>query len=454
MSASTPAGSGRRKLMAPDPKLANFDPGNEQFWEEHGARLARRTLIITTYNLLLAFAVWFVVSAMISRLGKIGFDFTTSQMYWLVAMPGLAAGTLRLVHMFLTPIVGTRCVVTVSTAMLLIPLFGWYFAIQDASTPYWVFGLLAFLAGLGGGNFSSFMPSTSLFFPKRKLGTALAIQAGVGNFGVSLVQFLTPIVIGVAMLGGSQSFQKNPETPAKEIYLQNAVLIWIPLVIIGSVLAFVYLRRVPVQASVREQLDIFRERHTYTMTSLYLMTFGAFSGLAAAFPLLIEKRFGDFAGAPDPLTYAFLGPLVGSAMRVVAGPLSDRIGGARLTQVAGIGMAISAGIAATLMSPDSLDDFTPFVIAMVGIFFFAGIGNASTFKQIPMLFETRKAAGVVGWTAAIAAYGPFLVSVLISFAVSMSGSPAAFFVGLSIFCLANVALNWWFFARRGAPNPC
>lgn len=453
MSASAPHVSGSATVREPL-DLTNFDPENDAFWEATGERLARRTLVVTTFNLLLAFAVWFVVSAMISRLGKIGFQFTTAQTYWLVAMPGLAAGTLRLVHMFLTPIFGTRRVVSIATATLLIPLAGWYFAIQNTSTPYWVFVVLAFLAGLGGGNFSSFMPSTSLFYPKRKLGTALAIQAGIGNFGVSLVQFLTPMVIGVAMLGTTQEFHKKPGLPATEIHLQNAVLIWIPLVIIGAVLAATLLRSVPVKANMREQMDIFRERHTYTLTSLYLMTFGAFSGLAAAFPILIEKRFGGFDGAPDPLAYAFLGPLVGSVMRVIAGPLSDRIGGARLTAISGVGMAVCAAITATLVTPESVDDFTPFVLAMCGIFFFAGIGNASTFKQIPMLFSPRKAAGVVGWTAAIAAYGPFLVSVLISLAVSASGSPAAFFIGLAVFCAANVVLNWWFFARRGAPNPC
>jgi len=117
-------------------------------------------------------------------------------------MPGLAGGSLRLIHMFLVPIYGTRHVISLSTLSLLIPLVGWFYAVQNPETPYWVLMLLAFLAGLGGGNFSSFMPSTSMFFPKRLQGTALAIQAGVGNFGVSVVQFVTPWVIGFALLGG------------------------------------------------------------------------------------------------------------------------------------------------------------------------------------------------------------------------------------------------------------
>jgi NNP family nitrate/nitrite transporter-like MFS transporter len=362
-------------------------------------------------------------------------------------MPGLAGGTFRLIHMFLTPIYGTRHVVSISTALLIFPLVGWWFAVQNPDTPYIVLLGLAFLAGLGGGNFSSFMPSTSLFYPKRDQGTALGVQAGVGNFGVSLVQFLTPWVIGFALVGSAVNAKGD-------LYLQNAVVIWMPLVILLAIVAWLRLRSIPVRADMRQQMDIFREKHTWTMTSLYMMTFGSFAGFAAAFPVLIKNEFGDFADAPDPLTYAFIGPLVGSAMRIIAGPISDKVGGAKVTQVAAVGLIVSTIFTALYVAPDSRSDFTPFVLGMVGMFFFAGIGNASTFKQIPSLFPPLKAAGVIGWTAAIAAYGPFLVSVLISFSNAQTGDPAAFFFALVVFYLFNLVLNWWFFARRNAPDPC
>jgi len=425
--------------------LKEWEPENEEFWTTRGKSIARRTLVITTANLMVAFAVWFVVSAIISRLEKAGFDLSKSELYWLVAMPGLAGGTFRLMHMFLTPIYGTRHIVSISTALLMLPLAGWFFAVQDPDTPYWILLGLAFLAGLGGGNFSSFMPSTSLFFPKRDQGTALGIQAGLGNFGVSLVQFLTPWVIGFSMVGSAVNAKGD-------LYLQNAVLIWMPAVILLSILAWFGLRSIPVRANMREQMDIFREKHTYTMTSLYMMTFGTFAGFAAAFPVLIKNEFGDFGH--DPLTYAFIGPLVGSLMRIVAGPISDRLGGARVTQVSAIGLIIFTTLTSFYVAGESPDDFKPFVLCMVGMFFFAGIGNASTFKQIPSLFPTLKAAGVIGWTAAIAAYGPFLFSVLIAFSTSQSGDPQAFFYGLIAFYVFNLILNWWFFARRNAPDPC
>ena len=99
--------------------------------------------------------------------------------------------------------------------------------------------------------------------------------AGIGNFGVSLVQFLTPWVIGFAMVGSAVNAKGD-------LYLQNALVIWMPPVILLSIIAWFGLRSIPVRANMREQMDIFSEKHTYTMTSLYIMTFGSFSGFCTS----------------------------------------------------------------------------------------------------------------------------------------------------------------------------
>ncbi len=436
--------------------LIRWEPENEAFWKQIGKRLAWRTLMITTACLIMAFITWFVVSALVVRLPAVGFQLTTGQLFWLAAMPGLAGGSLRLVHMFLTPIWGTRAVVGWSTLSLLVPLIGWFFAVQNPATPFWMLMLLAFLAGLGGGNFSSFMPSTSLFFPKRLQGTALAIQAGVGNFGVSVVQFITPWIIGFSLLGtlgGEPLTFTRPDGTTSPIWLQNATAIYVPLVAVFGILALIMLRSVPVRANFREQFDIFRSPHTWSMTSLYIMTFGGFSGLSATFPLLIRTIFGGLPGAPDPLAWAFYGPLVGSVFRVLAGPVSDKYGGAIVTHIAGIGMTACA-IAVTFFTSRDIANFPLFVALMLGLFFFAGVGNASTFKQMPMLFPPRQAGGVIGFTAAVAAYGPLLFGMLFGWSFAATKSPNAVFYGLAIFFALNVALNWWLYARRGARNPC
>jgi NNP family nitrate/nitrite transporter-like MFS transporter len=437
-------------------ELTQWTPEDDGFWRQSGKRIAWVTLTITTFNLMLAFATWFMVSAIVVRLEGIGFPYSTTQLFWLTAMPGLAGGTFRVLHMFLVPIFGTRSTIAFATLSLLVPCIGLGFAVQNPTTPFAIMLLLAFLAGLGGGNFSSFMPSTSLFFPKRLQGTALGIQAGVGNLGVSIVQFLVPWVIGAGILGSIAGGTQTLTTPTGsiEIFLQNAAWLWNPLVVIGAVAAWFLLRDVPVHASFAQQLDIFKEKHNWVMTSLYIMTFGSFSGFAAIFPLLIKKLYGGFENGPDALTYAFLGPLVGSVARIGFGPISDRFGGARVTQISGIGMLLCALGVTYFTEPTSLGQFPGFLACMLGLFLFSGIGNASTFKQIPAIFPPRQAGGVIGWTAAIAAYGPFLFSVLILWVFEATGKPTCFFYSIAVFYVVNLGLNWWYYARTGAERPC
>lgn len=423
---------------------------------ETGFRIAWRTLWITTFCLILSFATWFMVSVLAVRLQGVGFNLDKQQLFWIVSMPGLAGGTLRIIHTFLIPVAGTRHTIAFSTILLLLPCIGWAWAVQNPETSYGTFLALGFLAGLGGGNFSSFMPSTSLFFPRRLQGTALGIQAGVGNFGVSVAQFLIPWVIGLAMFaslaGTPQSFTKDGKTT--QIFLQNGALIWAPFIVAAALFAWFGLKSVPTaKASFKQQTDIFKNKHTWLMTSLYIMTFGSFSGFSAAFPLMIKELYSGFPGGPDPLKYAFLGPLVGAASRVLFGPISDKLGGAKVTQVSGIGLLLCAVAVTRYVQPTGMGQFGPFLWLMLGIFFFSGVGNASTFKQMPMIFEARQAGGVIGWTSAIAAYGPFIFSVLIG--ASIKGSwTAAFFYGAAAFYLLNLAINAYFYGRKGAEKPC
>ncbi len=429
--------------------LDSWSPEDLDTWD---SGRAWKTLWVTTFNLTLAFATWFLVSALAPKLNNIGYDLGKSQLYWLVAMPGLAGGTLRLIWTFLPPILGTRKLVTITSALLVLPAIGWGLAVQNPDTPYAVLMFLAALAGIGGGAFSGFMPSTSYFFPKAKQGTALGVQAGIGNFGVSLVQFVVPWIVGLSIIGASQRFIDAKKGVDKEVWYQNAGYIWVPFIIIGVILAWTLLRSVPVQArGVKDQFDIFSNKHTWLMTVLYVITFGTFSGLAAQFGLLIKNLFGaDTFGAAgvDAAKYVFWGALVGSAARIIAGPIADRLGGARVTLLSTLGIAVTAAFTATTVRPESADEFRMFFWGMIAIFFFTGVGNASTFKQMPMIFAPRQAGGVIGWTAAIAAYGPFFFGVLLA-----SVAPGAFFVGLAVVALIGTAITWHFYAKPGAEMP-
>ncbi len=439
--------------------LKQWEPDKPEFWQATGSKIAWRTLTITTIALVVSFATWFMMSAVVVRIPQIGFKFDTMQLFWLAAMPGLAGGTFRIINTFLIPIYGTRHVITVTTFLKLIPCVGIGLAVMNSATPFWVFVMLALLAGLGGGDFSSYMPSTRLFFPNRLQGTALGIQAGIGNFGVSLAQFITPWIIGFAMFGAlagdSQTMVSRGKT--QEIWLQNAALWYVPFLLVIGTVAWIFLRSVPIKASFKEQRDIFRIKHTWFCTITYMMTFGTFSGLSAAFPLLIKTLYGSFPGAPDPLTYAFLGPLVGSLARILFGPVADKVGGAILTTITGIVLIIGtlAMVFTGVLTPTSLDQFPTFVAIMLVLFFFTGIGNAATFRQYPIIFSDspRQGAGVIGWTAAIAAYGPFLFSTLIGVAITQTGSPVIFFFGAVAFYIVATSVNWWYYTRPGCEKP-
>ena len=451
--------------------LSNWDPENTESWD---SRLAWRTLTVTTFALTMAFSTWFLASAFAPILTNLGFEVSKSQLYWLAAMPGLAGGSLRLIWMFLPPVMGTRRLVTFTTALLLLPLMGWAFAIQNNDTPYWVLMALAFLAGIGGGAFSGFMPSTSYFFPRRLQGTALGLQAGIGNFGVSLVQFLTPIIVGVGLIGASQTFTDPARGTTKDVWYQNAALVYVPLVLVITVVAWTMLKSVPVTANFRQQLDIFRNQDTWWMTYLYVMTFGTFAGLSAQFGLLLKNLYGAGNTAivetmadgstqvlisgysvPNPVKYVWLGPLIGAGARVVFSPLTDRMGGAIWTLISGLGLIGSISFTVTTLSPDPAAgadalqaDFTRFLIGMLAIFLFAGIGNASTFKQMPMIFERRQAGGVIGWTAAIAAFGPFFFGAILA-----ASNPELFYAIGIAYAVGGVAITWVRYARPGAPRP-
>lgn len=427
--------------------LESWDPNNEKDWN---SKLAWKTLWVSTYALTLGFITWFLVSALAPKLNNLGFDLSKKELYWLAAMPGLAGGALRLIWMFLPPILGTRRLITYSTSLLILPLIGWSFAVRTPTTPYIALLLLAFFSGIGGGVFSGFMPSTSYFFPKSKQGVALGIQAGIGNFGVSIVQFVTPIVVASALFGSTfgaqQHFVDEAKKIDKSVWYQNAGLIWIPFVLLASLISWKLLKSVPIKArGVRDQLDIFNNKHTWIMTFLYFMTFGTFSGFAAQFGLLTKNLFSAFENAPDPVKYAFIGPLVGSAARVLSGPIADRIGGGILTAFSGVGIAGSAYYTSLQLSPQSSQDFPSFFWGMMAIFFFAGVGNASTFKQVPMIFAPRQAGGVLGWTGAIAAFGPFIFGVMLALV-----EPKSFFIFVTLFAIIGALCAWWYYARGKA----
>lgn len=302
-------------------KIQDWNPEDSHFWETKGKKIARKNLFISVFALILAFIVWQIWSVVAVRLNDVGFNLTKNELFTLAALPGLVGATFRLVYTFMPGLVGGKRWTVISTSVLLIPAIGIGFAVQNPETPYSVLVLLAALCGLGGGCLSSSTATLNPFFPKKEKGTANGINVGIGNLGVSVVQFVTPIVIGVGfigiMTGGAQVLPDGTE-----IFLQNAAFVWVIPIILAVLLTIFKMDTLPnTKQSVREQLSILKYKHTWIMTWLYVMCFGSFIGYSAAFPLLIRSEFPEV----DAVKFAFLGPLVGASIRPFGGWLSDKV---------------------------------------------------------------------------------------------------------------------------------
>lgn len=460
--------------------ITGWNPEDAQSWAASGQAVARRNLWLSIPALTLAFAVWMVWSVVVVNLPAVGFKYSTNQLFWLAALPALCGATLRIFYSFAVPIFGGRRWTAISTASLLLPALGIGFAVQDTSTSYEVMVVLALLCGLGGGNFASSMANINFFFPKAQKGYALGMNAGLGNLGVSIVQFVVPLVITAGVFG---ALGGEPATTAKgAIWLQNAGFIWVPFIAISAVAAWFGMNDLAeAKASFADQAVIFKRGHNWLMCWLYLGTFGSFIGYSAGFPLLIKSQFPGI----NALQYAFLGPLVGALIRPLGGWLSDKLGGARVTFWNFIAMA--AGVYAVLQFlphggtgaagavQGSGGNFTGFLISFMALFAFAGIGNGSTFRMIPVIFLTerqraagpgaaaqeqavkdanKEAAAVLGFSSAIGAYGGFFIPKSYGTSIALTGSPDAALYAFILFYATCIATTWWFYSRKNAPMPC
>ena len=457
--------------------LTVWTPEDREFWQREGQAIANINLWISMPALFLAFAVWQLWSVVAVNLPALGFKFTPNELFWLAAAPGLSGATLRIFYSFMVPVFGGRRWTALATASLLIPAIGIGVAIQDPSTRYATLLVLALLCGFGGGNFASSMANINFFFPKERKGSALGLNAGLGNLGVSAVQFLAPLVVAAGVYGplaGSPQTIVTAAGQSVQIWAQNAAYVWVPFIIIASIAAWIGMNDIAdAKASFREQSVIFRRKHNWLMCWLYLGTFGSFIGYSAGFPLLIKSQFPGV----NPLQFAWLGPLVGAVVRPFGGWLADKLGGAVVTFWNFIVMALAVvGVLYFLPSGGAGGSFAGFFTCFMVLFLTTGIGNGSTFRMIPVIFlteRTREAAGkgkeaqeqavrdankeaaaVLGFTSAFAAYGGFFIPKSYGTSISMTGGPEAALYVFIVFYVSCILMTWWYYSRRGAEMPC
>ena len=277
--------------------LTGWNPEEPENWS---AKIAWTTLAITTFSLMLGFTVWFLPSAVAPRLNDIGFHLTKNQIYWITSMPGLSCAALRLIYMFLPATIGARKMIGWSSLLYILPMLGWFFAVQNHNTSFGVLLALSFACGIGAATFSGYMPSTGFYFPKRLAGTALGLQGGLGNMGMSVIQLAAPFLMSISLFGLTWVAPHHEGAPM----VVNATVFFLPWSLIAAFLTFRYIKDVPLKANIKEQMDIFGNLDTWLMTVLYIMTFGVFSGFAAQTANIINNNYGAASdlprGSPPP----------------------------------------------------------------------------------------------------------------------------------------------------------
>jgi NNP family nitrate/nitrite transporter-like MFS transporter len=535
----------------PGATLSDWRPEDEQFWESTGKKIAYRNLWISVPALLCGFAIWGMWGIITVQMLNLGFPFTQAELFTLTAIAGLAGATMRIPASFLIRLAGGRNTIFLTTAMLLAPAIGTGIALQHPEWPLWVFQLMALWSGVGGGNFASSMSNIGTFFPKRLQGTALGLNAGLGNFGVTTMQIVIPLVMTVSLFGawGGESMTLVKDSgwifgkiaAGTPTFIQNAGFAWLlslvplsilcwfgmnnlktvtpgvdnsigstisafikivwlytlsflpagvglylylpaptglgvlnmwlamPLIIVSTLLVMKLTAFGTMKENIDKQFAIFRDKHTWSMTALYIVTFGSFIGFSMALPLSITVIFGsthvfDAAtnawvhaknpNAPSALTYAWIGPFVGAAVRPIGGWISDKVGGSIVTQIISAVMVVASGAVGYVMlqayqSATPEQYFSAFIGLFIVLFFATGIGNGSTFRTIAVIFDRSQAGPVLGWTSAIAAYGAFVAPVVIGAQIK-AGTPQYAMYGFAVFYALCLVLNWWFYLRANA----
>jgi NNP family nitrate/nitrite transporter-like MFS transporter len=527
--------------------IQKWDVEDNAFWESQGKRIAYRNLWISVPSLLCGFAIWGMWGIITVQMLNLGFPFTQAELFTLTAISGLAGATMRIPASFLIRLAGGRNTIFLTTAMLLAPAIGTGIVLQHKDWPLWAFQLMALWSGVGGGNFASSMSNISTFFPKRLQGTALGINAGLGNFGVTSMQVVIPLVMTMGIFG---ALGGEPMTLVKDsgwilgkiaagtpTYIQNAGFAWLlslvplsilcwfgmnnlltvspniggtiaaflkitwlytlsflpaglglylylpapsglgllnmwvamPLIIVSMLLVMKLTAFGTMKENIAKQFEIFRNKHTWSMTLLYIVTFGSFIGFSMALPLSMKVIFGishvpDQAGvmqhtlnnpnAPPVLAYAWIGPFVGALIRPVGGWIADKLGGSIVTQVISVVMVVASIAVGYVMllaykSPTPEEYFLVFMALFVLLFAATGIGNGSTFRTIGVIFDRTQAGPVLGWTSAVAAYGAFIAPVVIGAQIT-AGTPEIAMYAFAVFYALCLVLNWWFYLRANA----
>ena len=448
MSAAVDAVAGTEIAPSRGRWIDDWRPEDPAFWAGTGAGVARRNLIFSIFAEHLGFSVWTIWSVFVLFMGP-AYGVDPAGKFLLTALPAALGSIVRLPYTFAVARFGGRNWTVFSALLLLVPCLAAAVYLRPG-TSYATLLVVACIAGFGGGNFASSMANINTFYPDRLKGWALGINAGGGNLGVAVVQ-----LVGLAVLA-----------TAGATHPRLMLAVYVPLVVVAALCAYLFMDNlVQVRGDKRAMRDVLRDPHTTVMSILYIGTFGSFIGYSFAFGQVLQVQFRSQFATPINATYlTFLGPLVGSLIRPVGGWLADRVSGAKVTLWTFALMAAAAGLVLYASMAHSLPLF---IAGFIALFFFAGVGNGSTYKMIPRIFwakarrrieagedfsyaerDARRLSGaLIGIAGAVGAFGGVLINVAFrqSFLAVKSGDAA--YVSFIAFYVLCFVLTWAVYLR-------
>ncbi|MDT0445493.1 nitrate/nitrite transporter [Streptomyces johnsoniae] len=423
--------------------IDEWDPEDEEFWRAKGERIARRNLLFSIVSEHIGFSIWTLWSVLVLFMGpEYGID--AAGKFFLVSMATLVGAVVRVPYTFAVARFGGRNWTVVSASLLLLPTAA-AFAVMEPGTSYTTFMLVAILTGVGGGNFASSMTNINSFFPLRKKGWALGLNAGGGNIGVPVIQLVGLLVIATAGEGEPRVL----------------LAVYTPLIVLAACLAWRHMDNLaPVTNDTGAARESVRDGHTWIMSFLYVGTFGSFIGYSFAFGLVLQNQFDRTPLQAASIT--FIGPLLGSLIRPVGGYWADRYGGAKITLYTFAGMAAATGVVIAASSAESLPVF---LVGFIGLFVLSGLGNGSTYKMIPGIYRAKALAkgltgeeaaawgrrlsgAAIGLIGAVGALGGLGINLAFRQSFLSTGSGTGAFASFLVFYAACFAVTWAVYLRR------
>lgn len=457
----------RAQVISPrrNHRIADWNPEDAAAWEAGNKKIARRNLLGTIAGDHVAFSIWTLWPVMALFMPGAVYGFSAGDKLLLGAVATLVGGCARIPYTLGIAAFGGRNWTTFSAFVLVIPTAGTIALLANPGLPLWLFVLCAALTGLGGGNYAASLANVNAFYPQRLKGAAMAVNAGVANLGVAVIQLIGLLVLATA----------GHQAP----YWVCAIYL-VLLVAVGIAAALV-MDNVHHGTQLRTMRSILFERDTHVISLLYIATFGSWIGFSFAFGQVLHVHFlesGETAkhAALHAAQVAFVGPLLGSVARIYGGRLADRIGGSRVTLGVLAGMTLAAALLVTI---SALEDQHAVArsVSMIGcvagfmvLFVLSGMGNGSVFKLIPTVYEARsrglamseddrrrwaraQSGSLIGICSAVGAFGGVAINLALRQSYLSTGTETAAYWAFLASYVGAAIMTWMVYVRRPVSAP-